>query len=708
MPAAAGPHTNLRCPGGAHAYSFAVVPLRKARNATGFGRRAGSIAAMANRLAAETSPYLLQHAHNPVDWYPWGEEALDRARETQRPIFLSVGYAACHWCHVMERESFEDEATATLLNDAFVAIKVDREERPDVDAIYMDAVQQMTGQGGWPMSVFLTPDGKPFYAGTYFPDTPRHGLPSFRQVLDGVARAWTERRPEVLAAADRAAAAVAKTVGLPLDAPNAAVQAAEAALEALATGFDGRYGGWGQAPKFPQPLTIEFLLRWHLGSGDERALTMATQTLDAMADGGIFDQLGGGFARYSTDARWLVPHFEKMLYDNALLARVYVHAWQVTRDEHYRQVAERTLKFVEREMLTSDGGFAASLDADTEGIEGATYTWTKAEVDELLGADAPAFERAYDVTASGNWETVNILHRVADEETSPDMVQRARRTLFEARQRRPQPARDDKVLTSWNGLMIAALADAAIAFDDDHWARLAEKSADLLLTRALGADGRLQRSFKDGQARHAGVLEDHAHLADGLLALYAATFDERWFGAARGLADEILGRFSDPAGGFFDTADDHEPLLARPKSLQDSPLPSGNAAAAEVLLRLNALTGDGSYRQAAEETLKLVGNLPARYPTAFGQWLNAGLLVRDGLTEVAIAGAHDEHDARALLGVVRAVYRPLAVVAVGGEGTTVPLLKDRPMIEGRATAYVCRDFVCRLPVTTPADLGAQL
>jgi len=708
MPAAAGPHTNLRLVGDAHAYSFAAVPLRKARKVTGTRRRTGSIGAMVNRLAAETSPYLLQHAHNPVDWYPWGEEALDRARETQRPIFLSVGYAACHWCHVMERESFEDEATATLLNDAFVAIKVDREERPDVDAIYMDAVQQMTGQGGWPMSVFLTPDGKPFYAGTYFPDTPRHGLPSFRQVLEGVAQAWTEQRPEVLAAADRAAAAVAKTVGLPLDAPNAAAQAADAALEALATGFDGRHGGWGQAPKFPQPLTIEFLLRWHLGSGDERALAMAIQALDAMADGGIFDQLGGGFARYSTDARWLVPHFEKMLYDNALLARVYVHAWQLTRDERYREVAERTLEFVEREMLTSDGGFAASLDADTEGIEGATYTWTKAEVDELLGTDAPAFERAYDVTAGGNWETVNILHRVADEGTSPDMVQRARRMLFEARQRRPQPARDDKVLTSWNGLMIAALADAAIAFDDDHWARLAEKSADLLLTRARDGDGRLQRSFKDGQARHAGVLEDHAHLADGLLALYEATFDERWFGAARGLADEILGRFSDPAGGFFDTADDHEPLLARPKSLQDSPLPSGNAAAAEVLLRLNALTGEGSYRQAGEETLKLVGNLPARYPTAFAQWLNAGLLVREGLTEVAIAGTHDEHDTRALLGVVRAVYRPLAVVAVGREATTVPLLKDRPMIQGNATAYVCRDFVCRLPVTTPADLGAQL
>jgi uncharacterized protein len=666
-----------------------------------------------NRLAKETSPYLLQHAHNPVDWYPWGDEALSRARETQRPIFLSVGYAACHWCHVMERESFENERTAALLNAAFVAVKVDREERPDVDVIYMDAVQHMTGQGGWPMSVFLTPDGKPFYAGTYFPDTPRHGLPAFGQVLEAIAQAWSEKRPEIVAAAERTAAAVATAMNAPISVAmagegEAAADPSSAALDALERALDDQNGGWGRAPKFPQPMTIEFLLRCHLRSGDDRALVMARQTLDAMADGGIFDQVGGGFARYSTDERWLVPHFEKMLYDNALLARVYVHAWQVTREERYRQAAEQTLEFVLRELMTADGGFAASLDADTDGVEGGTYVWTKAQVDELLGADAPPFERFYGITADGNWEGVSILHRAADERVAADTVERGRQVLFAARQRRSQPARDDKVLTSWNGLMIGALADAVTAFGDDRWVRPAEHAADLLLTVVRDRDGRLRRSFKDGRARHAAVLEDYAHLAGGLLALYQAKFDERWFVAARGLADEMLTHFADPAGGFFDTADDHEQLLARPKSLQDSPLPSGNAAAAEVLLRLNALTGQDSYRQAAEGTLKLVGNLPARYPTAFAQWLNAGLLARDGLTEVAIAGARDGRDTRALLGVVRASYRPLVVVALGGQTTTVPLLDERPMIGGQATAYVCRDFVCQLPVTTPAGLGGQL
>jgi uncharacterized protein YyaL (SSP411 family) len=667
---------------------------------------------MANRLAAETSPYLLQHAHNPVDWYPWGDEALSRATKTQRPIFLSVGYAACHWCHVMERESFEDEGTAALLNDAFVAIKVDREERPDVDAIYMDAVQHMTGQGGWPMSVFLTPDGKPFYAGTYFPDTPRHGLPSFRQVLEAITQAWNEQRPEIVAAAERTAVAVATAMNAPINVNTAAggvpADEALAALEALEANFDAHYGGWGRAPKFPQPLTIEFLLRAHLRSGDERPLAMARRTLDAMADGGIYDQLGGGFARYSTDERWLVPHFEKMLYDNALLARVYVHAWQVTGDERYRRVAEQTLEFARRELMTADGGFAASLDADTDGVEGGTYVWAKAQVDELLGSDAPSFERFYGVTADGNWEGVNILHRAADETIPAEAAEDGRRVLFAARQQRSQPARDDKVLTSWNGLIIGALADAATAFADDRWARPAEQAADLLLTRVRDADGRLRRSFKDGRARHSAVLDDYAHLADGLLALYEATFDDRWFVAARGLADEMLDHFTDPVGGFFDTADDHEKLLARPKGLQDSPLPSGNATAVEVLLRLAALTGEDRYRRAADDALGLIGSLPARYPTAFAQWLTAGLLARDGVAEIAIAGGRDAPDTRAMLAVVRSAYRPAAVVAVGRSESAVPLLLDRSLIDERATAYVCRNFVCRQPVTTPADLGAQL
>ena len=664
---------------------------------------------MANRLAAETSPYLLQHAHNPVDWYPWGEEAFARARALERPVFLSVGYAACHWCHVMERESFEDDPTAALLNGGFVAIKVDREERPDVDAVYMGAVQQMIGQGGWPMSVFLTPDAKPFYAGTYFPDTPRHGLPSFRQVLEAITRAWDEQRPQIMAAAERTAAAVATAVNAQISASvSAAGDSAEAAPDALERSFDSRFAGWGRAPKFPPPLTIEYLLRVHLRTGNERALAMARETLDAMAKGGIHDQLAGGFARYSTDERWLVPHFEKMLYDNALLARVYVHAWQVTRDERYRQVAEQTLEFAARELTTAGGGFAASLDADTDGIEGGTYVWTKAQIDELLGADAAAFEQAYGVTEGGNWEGVNILHQVSDDLAATEQLQRARKTLFEARQHRPQPARDDKVLTSWNGLIIAALADAAVAFGEERWARPAERAADLLLTRVRDSNGRLRRSFKDGRPRHTAVLQDYAHLADGLLALYEATFDERWFVAARGLVDTMLAHFADSAGGFFDTSDDHETLLARPKSLEDNPLPSGNAAAVQVLLRLAALTGEAAYQQAAEQSLALVRGIASRYPSAFAQWLSDYLLASDGLVEIAIAGQREAADTRSLLDVVRAAYRPNTVTAVGQGETTVPLLEDRPLLGGKATAYVCRSFACRQPVASPAELAAQL
>ncbi len=683
-------------------------------------RARASIGRVTNRLASETSPYLLQHAHNPVDWYPWGPAALGRARAEDKPIFLSVGYAACHWCHVMERESFENEQTAALLNDAFVAVKVDREERPDIDAVYMDAVQQMTGQGGWPMSVFLTPDGKPFYAGTYFPDQARHGLPSFRQVLEGVQRAWRDERSDVSAAADRIVAAV--TGSLPPTGQTAAQGAgyAEGALVALERSFDAHFGGWGRAPKFPQPMTIEFLLRLHLRTGDLSALAMARRTLDAMAGGGIFDQLGGGFARYSTDERWLAPHFEKMLYDSALLARVYVHAWQVTADGRYREVAERTLEFADRELSTADEGFAASLDADTNGIEGATYVWSKADIDAALGDDAALFERAYGVTEAGNWEGHNILWRaVADEalggesglgeDQLADKLATARRTLFEARQRRPQPARDDKVLTSWNGLMIAALADAGAAFGDERWVRRAEQAAGLMLDRVRDQAGRLFRSFKDGRARHDAVLDDYAHLADGLLALYAADFDERWFRAARELVDVMLEHFGDPAGGFFDTADDHEALITRPKGLQDSPLPSGNATAVEVLLRLTALAGETRYQAAAEAALAVVAPYAARYPTGFAQWLNDSLLAGEPLAEIAIVGDRTGRDVLALLEVVRSAYRPATVLALGdGAKSSVPLLAGRSRLSEHATAYVCRQFACRQPVTAPADLAAQL
>jgi uncharacterized protein len=679
-----------------------------------------------NRLAGETSPYLLQHAHNPVDWYPWGPEALERAKAEDKPIFLSIGYAACHWCHVMERESFEDESTAAVLNEGFIAIKVDREERPDLDAIYMDAVQAMTGQGGWPMSVFLTPDGAPFYGGTYFPDEPRHGMPSFKQVLAGVIHAWQEQRQQVEQAGAGVAEAITResrtgAAGEASDtAPPPAGWMLDASLVGLERSFDAHHGGWGGAPKFPQPMTIEFLLREHLRTADQRPIAMARRSLDAMAAGGIYDHLAGGFARYATDAAWLVPHFEKMLYDNAQLARAYLHAFQATGDARYREVVEETLAFVEREMLSPEGGFISSLDADTEGEEGATYVWTKPQIDGLLGAEAELFNAAYGVTAEGNWEGRTILSRVrSDEELAAEhglksedvraRLREARGRLLAARAERPQPGRDGKVLASWNGLMIAAFADAARAFERDALMGVAMRAADLILVELRDESGRLHRSFKDGQARQQGVLEDYTHVADGLLALYEVSFDERWFVAARELMDVVLEHFAD-RGGFFDTADDHEPLITRPKGLQDNAVPSGNAMAVTVLLRLAALTGDGRYRDAAERALRLITPVAHRYPTAFAQWLIGLQLALTQLDEIAIIGDPAAADTSALLRVVAGRYRPTAVTALTSApaDSRVPLLHGREARDGRATAYVCRGFACRQPVTEPRDLAAQL
>jgi hypothetical protein len=694
----------------------------------------------ANRLAGETSPYLLQHAHNPVDWYPWGPEALARARELDRPIFLSIGYAACHWCHVMERESFEDEATARVLNELFVPVKVDREERPDLDAIYMAAVQAMTGSGGWPMSVFLTPDGRPFYGGTYFPDTRRHGMPAFLDVLGGVAAAWRERRDEV----ERSAAALTAHVGRPLrlgdgDAPPDADLLA-AAVGTIEAGFDAANGGWGTAPKFPQPMTIELLLR-RAAAGDPRALPIARRALDRMAAGGIFDQLGGGFARYSTDAAWLVPHFEKMLYDSAQLARAYLHAWALTGEPSYLATATATLDFVAREMTLPDGVFAASLDADTDGEEGATYTWLAGEVREVLVAaglaDAwPLVAEAYDVTEVGNWEGRVILRRVASDEglaarhgSTPravaDLLGRARAALLAARDGRPQPARDDKALAGWNGLMIAACADAAALLEgrDDaalaaagaRYRALAERAAGRLLDVLRGPDGRFGRSWKDGRARHAGTLEDQACMVEGLLALYEATADERWFVAARATLDAVLARFADPAGGFHDTADDAEELVARPRSLEDSALPSGGAMAATALLRLHALTGEAVYASAAEGAIGVVGAAAATYPTAFAQWLIALDWLVGPVDEVVIVGEPGDPAVRRLVAVARGAaggppWRPRQVVAVGPDprASAVPLLGGRFSLRGAPTAFVCRGFACRQPVTEPEALAAIL
>jgi uncharacterized protein YyaL (SSP411 family) len=684
-----------------------------------------------NRLAGETSPYLLQHAHNPVDWYPWGPEALGRAIELDRPIFLSVGYAACHWCHVMERESFEDPSTAAVLNAHFVPIKVDREERPDIDALYMGAVQAITGQGGWPMSVFLTPEGRPFFGGTYFPDVPRHGMPSFRQVLDGVRAAWFEQRAELEEAGGRLVVALAEqqraasaAQGMP---PRDTL---DAALAAIDESFDPVNGGWGRAPKFPQSMTIEALLRRHAAGGPERALAIARRSLDAMAAGGVRDQLGGGFHRYSTDAHWLVPHFEQMLYDNAQLARVYVHAWAATGDPVYLETGKGVLDYLLRELRTADGGFAASQDADTDGEEGATFVWTAAEIREVAGEDGALVCAAYGATDAGNWEGQTILSRILDDVElagrfglAPGEVAarlaRARARLLERRARRPQPARDDKVLAAWNGLAIGAFADAARvlsaagedqAADAQRYREAAVAAADAVTGALLGADGRLRRSWKDGKATADGVLEDYANLADGLFATYEATGEERWFTKVVGLAESILGRFADPEGGFFDTAEDGERLVVRPKGLQDNAVPSGGAMASSVLLRLAALTGDSRYRTAAEAALATVGPFLGRYPTGFAQWLSALELAHAGVTEVAIIGDRAAPETRRLLAVADRGYHPFRVLATAepGVASVVPLLAGRFALHGRATAFVCRDFACRQPVHEPEALAALL
>ena len=682
---------------------------------------------MPNRLAGETSPYLLQHANNPVDWYPWGPDALAAARLLDRPVFLSIGYAACHWCHVMERESFEHEPTARYLNDRFVSIKVDREERPDLDQVYMAAVQSMTGGGGWPMSVFLTPDGRPFYGGTYFPDESRHGMPSFHQVLEGVDRAWREQRAEVEAAGGRIVQGLIEQgrIGAGTDDPTPALL--DASTVAIDTSFDRTNGGWGRALKFPQPMTIEYLLRRHLATDDPDPLLVARRSLDAMADGGLRDQLGGGFHRYSTDARWLVPHFEQMLYDNAQLARVYLHAWTLTDDARYRAVATGTLDYMIRELTTDDGAFAASQDADTDGIEGLTFTWRATEIRDVLGEGTALFEAAYGVTDDGNWEGVTILSRVATDTelalahdlSANEVAARladARVRLLARRDRRRQPGRDDKALAAWNGLAIAAFADAAaalVATDPVAAARYlaaAERATTTIVDGLLAADGSLGRSWKDGRAVGRGVLEDYANLADGLLALYEATFEERWFTTARALMDRVLARFADPAGGFFDTADDHERLVIRPKDVQDNAVPSGNAMAARVLLRLAAWTGEGIYRDAAERAIRSVVPFVERYPTGFAQWLSAMDLALSAVLEIAIVGEAGDPTTGALVAEVRRGFRPNQVVAVSADpaASAVPLLLDRIALAGRPTAYVCRDFVCRLPVTDAGSLAHDL
>ncbi|MEP6955122.1 MAG: thioredoxin domain-containing protein [Solirubrobacteraceae bacterium] len=654
---------------------------------------------MANALARETSPYLLQHRDNPVDWMPWGDEALARARELDRPLLVSIGYSSCHWCHVMERESFEDEATAALMNERFVCVKVDREERPDVDALYMDAVQAMTGQGGWPLNVFLTPDQVPFYGGTYFPPQPRHGMPAWTQVVEAVSDTWAQRRDEVLEQGERLAAHLASGAKVAADDADLTAAPLDAAVRGLHAGFDSVQGGWGGAPKFPAASVIEFLL----GRDEPR---MALQTLRSMASGGMFDQVGGGFARYSVDATWTVPHFEKMLYDNALLARAYVHGFQRSGDAILRRTAQETLDWALREMRGPEGGFYSALDADSEGVEGKFYVWT---LDELRGALDPADTDAaiawFGASERGNFEGANILESRGPE---PEVQQRLRirAKLLEARSARVRPGLDDKRLTAWNALMIAALADAGAVFGRADYLDAARTAAAFVLDDLRTPEGRLLRTYNATSAKIAAYLEDHAFLLEALLALYEATFEPRWFTEARTLADTMITHFADPElGGFFSTADDSPALLARRKELQDAPIPSGGASAALGLIRLARLTGEHAYEEYAAGQLRLLHGVAGRHPVAFGHVLQALDLYLAPPREVALAG--EPEGVAVLAAVVREAHRPHLVLA-GGLGEEPPLLAGRTPVDGRAAAYVCERFACRRPVTESAHLRGLL
>ncbi|MGI8440705.1 MAG: thioredoxin domain-containing protein [Thermoleophilaceae bacterium] len=651
---------------------------------------------MANRLAEETSPYLLQHMDNPVDWYPWGPEALERARNEEKPLLLSIGYSACHWCHVMEHESFEHEPTAEYMNEHFVCVKIDREERPDVDAIYMEACQAMTGHGGWPLNAFVTPDQVPFYAGTYFPREQRGGMPSWRRVLEAIVDAWENRREEIVSGSERIVERLRGGALLEPSATEFDPTSLVHAVEALRATHDERLGGFGAAPKFPMSSAVEFLL----ARGESE---MAAHTLRAMASGGIYDQIGGGFARYSVDAEWLVPHFEKMLYDNALLARAYLHGWLATGDELHRTVCEETLDWACKEMQAPEGGFYSALDADSEGEEGKFYVWGVEEIREALGPDDSETAIAwFGASPEGNFEGGNIL--VRGEGPEPARLPEIRERLYEVRASRVWPGLDDKRLTSWNALMVSALADAGAVLERPDYLDAARRCADFLLEQARDHEGRLLRTYKNGEARLLGYLEDHAFLIEALLTLYEATFEPRWFREARTLADGMIERFADPErGGFFETASDHERLVARRKDLEDTPIPAGNSSAALGLLRLAALTGERAYEDRAVGVLRLLHELAPRHALAFGHLLQALDFHLAAVKEVALVG----EDRGALERVLRRRLRP-HVVAAGGDADGVPLLEGREPVDGRAAAYVCERFACLRPVTEPEELEALL
>ena len=680
---------------------------------------------MPNRLINETSPYLQQHAHNPVDWYPWGPEALGRAKEEGRPVFLSIGYTSCHWCHVMERESFEDPEIARVMNEHFISIKVDREERPDLDSIYMQAVQALTGRGGWPMSVFLTPEMKPFYGGTYFPPEDRGGMAGFKRVLETMADAYQSRRSDVVQASEQLGAYLQRNTEVAGRPDPLSAEVLGRAFQKLAPELDTAYGGFGGAPKFPQPMNQEFLLRYSSRIGDKVPLVMVDLTLYRMARGGIYDHLGGGFHRYATDPAWLVPHFEKMLYDNALLARLYLHGFQATGFSYYRRVAEETIDYVLRDMQDPAGGFYSAQDADSEGEEGKFYVWSREEVMDVLGKeDGGLFARYFGVTEEGNFEGKNILNipeepeALAAELSMPReeleaVVARGKARLHEVRRGRIWPLRDEKVLTAWNGMMLSSLAEGAAVLGREDYLEAALANASFLL-QALRRDGRLLRSYRDGEAKLKGYLEDYALLLDGLVSLYEASFQRRWLDEARGLAEEMIALFWDPVqGAFYDTGRDHETLIVRPRDIFDNAMPCGSSAAVGALLRLGAHTGEPEHRNVAGQALRSVRELVIQQPSGFGHWLCGLDFYLSTTNEIAIVGPRDNPATADLLDVVYRGFLPNKAVAgmesddeLAAEG--LPLLEDRWMVNGRPTAFVCENYTCQLPVTDPEALREQL
>jgi uncharacterized protein len=663
---------------------------------------------MTNRLAQETSPYLLQHAGNPVDWHPWGEEALEKAKREDRPLLISIGYSACHWCHVMAHESFEDPGIAALMNDNFVNIKIDREERPDLDEIYMQAVTAQTGRGGWPLTIFALPDGRPFFGGTYFPPEDRHGLPGFARVLQAAADAYKNKRPDIEQSAGTLAELLARSQAADAEENRPGEETLNSAFAGLRGYFDSRYGGFGWAPKFPQASVLEFLMRYALHTGERRALEMATLTLDSMSRGGIYDQLGGGFHRYSTDEKWLVPHFEKMLYDNAALSRAYLHAFLLTGVARYREVAEETLDYVLREMTSPEGGFYSSQDADSEGEEGKYYVWTPGQVALAAGKDAPEAIDYFGVTPAGHPEGSNVLH-ISGKAPESEAVKRARAGMLAQRRRRVPPATDTKVITGWNGLMLAALAEAACSLDRNDYLKAAEANAEFLTDR-LTVGGRLRHSYAGGKAKTGAFLQDYAFLTEGLLLLHQATFRGKWLRKAVELTKTVREEFWDEQQGkLFDAGRDCRELFLRPGSTADTPMPSGASQTALEFLKLGRITAD-------EELSRIGGRLVDRFagaagdnPMAMANWLNAADFYLSQPAEFAILGEISSVKTKSLLREICGRWLPNKVAAALDPDDAEPaegiaLLENKAMIDGRPTVYLCRGFTCQEPVTKPEDL----